>query len=398
MRARTERALELMMQFAERTGLTWSAETRSSRRYLWTDAFAVCNFLGLAHELRDERYERLALRLVDDVHHVLGRYREGDPRETRSGWLSGLPDEDGELHPTRGGLRIGKPLPERGPDEPRSDDLEWERDGQYFHYLTKWMHALHQMTLATGQPGFADWARELAHVAHRAFTHAPRGGGSKRMWWKMSVDLSRPVVAAMGQHDPLDGLVTYAELEATRGAVGPSLRDAMGDFASMLDPDALVTGDPLGLGGLLFDAYRVIQLDASGAGLGELAVALTEAALVGVRHYAEQADLRLPAEARLAFRELGLSIGLGAVTRGSWARASDPVRHAAERLHSYAPLCEEIEAFWLAPEHRRSESWLGHEDINAVMLATSLAPEAFLVIAPSAGNGNCGEHARPAPG
>jgi hypothetical protein len=41
-----------------------------------------------------------------------------------------------------GGLRIGKPLKERGANEPIDESLEWDRDGQYFHYLTKWMHAL----------------------------------------------------------------------------------------------------------------------------------------------------------------------------------------------------------------------------------------------------------------
>jgi hypothetical protein len=40
----TAAASELMQAFAERTGLTGS---RPQRRYLWTDAFAVCNFLGL---------------------------------------------------------------------------------------------------------------------------------------------------------------------------------------------------------------------------------------------------------------------------------------------------------------------------------------------------------------
>lgn len=34
----------LMMSFAERTGLT---SERPRQRYLWTDALAVCNFLGL---------------------------------------------------------------------------------------------------------------------------------------------------------------------------------------------------------------------------------------------------------------------------------------------------------------------------------------------------------------
>ena len=42
----------------------------------------------------------------------------------------------------------------------------------------------------------------------------------------------------------------------------------------------------------------------------------------------------------------------------------------------------EIEAFWLRSEHRRVDSWREHENINAVMLATSLQPEGFLVIPP----------------
>ena len=35
------------------------------------------------------------------------------------------------------------------------------------------------------------------------------------MYWKMSIDLTRPLVPSMGQHDPLDGLVTYNELQLT---------------------------------------------------------------------------------------------------------------------------------------------------------------------------------------
>jgi hypothetical protein len=54
-----------------------------------------------------------------------------------------------ETHPTRGGLRIGKQLPERRPGEPYDPQVEWDRDGQYFHYLTKWMHALDQASSRT---------------------------------------------------------------------------------------------------------------------------------------------------------------------------------------------------------------------------------------------------------
>jgi hypothetical protein len=33
------------------------------------------------------------------------------------------------------------------------------------------------------------------------------------MYWKMSIDLSRPLVQSMGQHDSLDGFITYNQLQ-----------------------------------------------------------------------------------------------------------------------------------------------------------------------------------------
>ena len=42
---RIDEAIALMHNYAERTGL---ASEQPRRRYLWTDAFAVCNYLGLA--------------------------------------------------------------------------------------------------------------------------------------------------------------------------------------------------------------------------------------------------------------------------------------------------------------------------------------------------------------
>ena len=88
-----EEAGELMMRFAERTGL---ASDLAKQRYLWTDAFAVCNFLGLAQATGEERYTEQALRLVEQVHHVLGSYRADDPR---TGWISGLSEQEGETSP-----------------------------------------------------------------------------------------------------------------------------------------------------------------------------------------------------------------------------------------------------------------------------------------------------------
>ena len=52
-RQRIAEAAELMLGFAERTGI---ADGRPPRRYLWTDAFAVCNFLALARATGEQRY------------------------------------------------------------------------------------------------------------------------------------------------------------------------------------------------------------------------------------------------------------------------------------------------------------------------------------------------------
>lgn len=59
--------------------------------------------------------------------------------------------------------------------------LEWERDGQYFHYLRKWMHALHCTSRVTGDGQYDLWARELAQAAHQTFVYQPAQGESKRM-------------------------------------------------------------------------------------------------------------------------------------------------------------------------------------------------------------------------
>lgn len=384
---RIQEAIVLMRDFAQRTGLS---SDRPPQRYLWTDAFAVCNLLGLGRATGEPRYTELALRLVDRVHHSLGRHRDDEPR---SGWLSGLDEAEGEAHPTRGGLRIGKALPERGPNEPFDERLEWERDGQYFHYLAKWMHALDQVTRSTGRGRYNLWARELAETAYRAFAYPrPGEGRPRRLVWKMSIDLSRPLVSAMGQHDPLDGYITFIQLRATAASLegpvrGPTLDEEIGQLGAMIEGARWATTDPLGLGGLLSDALRVAQLMDRGAVMdGRLLEGLLAGALSGLQHYAGSGELNLPGELRLAFRELGLAIGLHAVERlwqAGGGRATHPrVRARIRALMRYGPLMDGIVSFWRKARRRHSRGWAEHRDINEVMLATSLAPEGFLVLRP----------------
>lgn len=266
-------ARELMADFAVRTGLE-DGQTRP-RRYLWTDAYAVCNFLGLGQT-------RLALCLVEQVHHVLGRHRDDDPRD---GWISGLDDAEGERHPTGGGLRIGKELPERRPDEPAGE---------------------------------------------------------------------------------------------------PRLDRQISEAAAMCAGISWTTDDPLGLGGLLNDVARLGFLVARrGVERRDLLHRLLEDSRTSLRRFADAPHPSLPAGHRLAFRELGLSIGLHAVEglrRALGDELDDALAASLDALLAHRPLAGEIETFWTDPAHRRAPTWTGHRDINEVMLATSLAPEGWLAL------------------
>jgi hypothetical protein len=113
---------------------------------------------------------------------------------------------------------------------------------------------------------------------------------------------------------------------------------------------------------------------------------LLAAALDGLVHYLRLDDLRQPASRRLAFRELGLAIGLSAIeliARDVPLMSLDAVvgpriRERLTVLRRYAALGSELESFWLDPEQQRFESWSEHRDINEVMLATRLVPLGFL--------------------
>jgi hypothetical protein len=384
---RTGLAQSLMQRFGDRTGLARPilSDAGRARRYLWTDAFAVCNFLELHRRTAADEHLLRAHTLVDRVHEVLGRHR---PDDERAGWISGLPEEEGRAHPTRGGLRIGKPLPERRRDEPFDERGEWDRDGQYFHYLTRWMHALARMAAVTGETHRLEQAVELAVAAHAAFVYQRHTAGRRLMYWKTSIDLRRPLVPAMGQHDPLDGLLVYREL---RAAADTARLDAMiADFreiAAAIDPGS---EDPLGLGGLLCGAYALAQLRARGDRDPEdtaLLQRMLESAAAGVARLRASAALALPARHRLAFRELGLAIGLHAVPRlrALWERDRARLGGAAiagslDDLGRHADLAAAIEDEWSDPRHRDAPAWNAHVDIDEVMLATALMPDGYLTV------------------
>jgi hypothetical protein len=378
---RVDFAVEIMSRFAEDTGLTGNVKPQ---RYLWTDAFAVCNFLELHLLTGEDFYQSLALQLVDQVHQVLGRYRDDD---SRSGWISGLEEAEGSAHPTIGGLRIGKKLPERLPGEVSDRQLEWDQDGQYFHYLTKWMHALHVVALKTGRKVYDQWARELAKTAHAAFVYQPAPDGQKQMYWKMSTDLSRPLVAGMGHHDPLEGYITSLELQSEAPAM---LEKEVLETKELCRGRDWTTDDPLGLGGLLCDGLLLSRLMVGKRPVPDgLLEDILASVAEGLELYTSDAckdPLSHPAEYRLAFRELGLATGLHALIGIERCLRNNPeifqpagsLERLLNKVAIHQNLSDRIEDFWLTAENQRSVSWISHRDINMVMLATSLVPGDYL--------------------
>ena len=149
----------------------------------------------------------------------------------------------------------------------------------------------------------------------------------------------------------------------------------------------LATDDPLGLGGLLFDACRIVQLATQGKWTHEgLLERVLDAILEGLEAFEEENLLRFPAAYRLAFRELGLSIGLHGLEKMQvWVRAHPQkfppaVPRRLEQLSEHLYLREKIEQFWLNAVLREEPSWNQHREINIVMLATCLGPDGFLAV------------------
>lgn len=372
---KVEIANNLMDDFLTRTGIKDPGKNHKTR-YLWTDAFAVQSCFALSKEPNGEDYRAYALRIIDLVHSILGKHRDDDPRK---GWISGLPADEGSIHPTAGGLRIGKKLPERLNGEPYNQRLEWERDGQYFHYLTRWFIALFQAYKETGDKKYALEAAELIKVGEK-FLNMDKG--RLRIYWKMNTDLTRPLVTSMGAHDPLDGLLSVISIINAAPETGNSLESLNHDLQVVCHDMSWFTTDPLGIGTLMINTARAAELSLTIKPLPPSIRPeyLFADSLAGLQAYAKRVYNRPePAENRLAFRECGLSLGFRVLygMREKYNKMDIDFRELGQFLY----LIEDIEDFWSQTANQQSPSWLANEDINSVTLAANLLarnhPEVF---------------------
>jgi len=275
---------------------------RTHGRYLWTDAFGVCNLISLYHVTKDKQFLEFADVLINDVHDVLGKDRAGRAR------LGNATNE----RPTLGGLRIGKEK-EEGMDD---------GDGQYFHYLTKWMFALNRMTIATQQSKYNSWALDLAKSVHKNFV-VKNLNGQLRMYWKISIDMSRPHTLSEGNLDPFDGYVTYRILQETAGT--DELKDLISDMQKMVAARSNRRRDmydPLDAGEALWICHWYPN--------EEWSVKLSRDAAKGIDVLYQMGEFDKIQEFRLAFREFGTVIGVKCFPSRmdeAWQQRADALLH-----------------------------------------------------------------------
>ncbi len=359
-------ARQLLDDFLNRTGITGEGGD-PGRRYLWTDAFAVKCCFALARSQKNENYLQLGLHLIDTVHKTLGKHRTDD---SRTGWISGLPEEEGENHPTAGGLRIGKKLPEKSAGTYLNPYKEMECDGQYFHYLTRWFNSLLSAFHETGEEKYALWAAELIKVTEKFLN---KEGETVRLFWKMKTDLSEPSVKSMGMHDPLEGLICTLSIKEFAKKKEISLDELEEDLQKICKDMSWFTTDALGIGGLLLNTVKTGMMAQNGQTLPKniRPGKLLADCMAGLQAYLGNSPGPLhPAETRLPFRECGLSLGLRTVT--GMKAVLDLNELDVRPLENFSGLAEDLENFWLVSRHREAQTWENHRDINAVSLAASL--------------------------
>jgi len=293
--------------------LKWMKENSiwpNGLRYLWTDAYGLILYLSLYKELKDNKYLENAEHLVNEVYRVLGRKK---------------------------GIRIGE-----APD----------RDGQYYHYLTKWMYALNEFGKI--KPEYHEKAVQLVKDIHPAFV-AKLKAGKSFVWWKMKEDLSGPYPGyGKGGLDHYQGYVIYKLIDEK------ALSTEIEEMRQMVEQDypSFICNQDLGIGDMLWTAHFFPNEKWAGV-VYERGMHLLDLMWVDVdsqrgyfkRYYGHE-------DQKIAFSNYGVSVGLQAVN--VW-------KDRYEKLNKY------FENY-----HHEFDPKYDTEAITHVMACTSYFPGLFL--------------------
>jgi hypothetical protein len=331
------------------SNVKWGEKGECQRRYLWTDAFGLLNFVTLAQRYPESRRGVLldaAKRLIDAVHATLGQPRSSAfPMAVQANSSYGFK-----------GLRIGK-------EKARSkSDAGMEYDGMYWHYLDKWFFALLRYYQVSGDHDALRDAIQLIKALHPAFLQKSMTGQVLGLHWKMNVDLTS--ISELGNaypnDDALSGYIVYSLVKhASLGKGFPSLEREcieLGDVARQYILSGVrIFPDPLGFG---LWGWKSQWLGAE----------WSQPILERLRRMAPIA-LDVESGRRLPFRMYGAFLGAQLVPDKSLGLA-EMVEHI---LNSTRIVEHEL--------NTRIGGGGEHSCINKVMLASALDPLAFMRIA-----------------
>lgn len=328
----------------------------SQRRYLWTDSFGLANFVTMAYRARQAGNAQdesdcvwAATRLVEAVHQTLGRPRaESFPmRVSKRGSTKFV------------GLRIGKTRARH------ETDGGMTYDGQYWHYIDKWMFAVSRLAVLANNTQLMREALAMMKETLSCFLQVDSKGQAVGVHWKLNSDM-RPIAEMGNAGTSNDALTAYVVLHVMQTAAShlgiddvsvekemAALRLVARRFwiSAELAPNTASGSDPLGFG------LRIWELQWFGA-------------------FADSARNRLCQSAPICLSQQQLSMlpfrCYGGVM-GALVAGNEGARALAEQL-----VDKVVEMGWYASERGDlPEQEPSLVEINEVMFATCLDPWAF---------------------
>ena len=170
--------------------------------------------------------------------------------------------------------------------------------------------ALNRFSIISGEIEYNDMAISMAESILAKFmtgTSATR----PRIFWKMSMDLSRPLVASEGNLDPIDGYLTYKLLRSTHGVDSSIIGKETVLLKKIVDSkvDDYDSSDALDIGMTLWTAHWFNPEE-------EWARRLTRRALACLKVLIQNKRFDGSTARRLAFREFGTALGVNSVVMG----------------------------------------------------------------------------------
>lgn len=165
------------------------------------------------------------------------------------------------------------------------------------------MFALNRLSVACNEKAYNDQAIELAKAIHPHFVY-DRDKPRPRMVWKMSMDLSHPLVPREGNLDPVNGFVVFRLLQEADAAGSGVLKEEITDYDKIVRTKwrDYQSHDPLDLGMTLWTAHWF-------AG-EEWADGLVRRATRDLKALWDEEYFGRSLRRRLAFREFGTSLGM----------------------------------------------------------------------------------------